>query len=697
MLALNLRGKLIAGFAALIAISAASAGFSLWKAGDIAASVDMVATQRSPAAVLGARIVASVNQARVIVAEQLIDPQPQNLAVWEQVWTDLTRSRDEMDRYAAGFVSAENRAKWQGIRAVFDEMKASQRRLMNLVGTDEQYPAQTAYERDVMPRLQPLEQALTTLVSREIDKGADASEQVMSILVTLQARTLSAVRDLGSYVHSGRDQEKTQYEQSWSKAQERLSDLSIFGGTLNTEQNTALDKVRAAMSAIRDGATDAVELRGEAGWNAPLALMRTEVMPLADKILTALEGPAGSNGLRSGGLIDAQIALLNSDARSAAELATALSLMLTIAAGLSLAAGLAIALVLARMIVRPIAGMTLAMQELASGRHEIVIPGAGRSDEVGAMAGAMEVFRDTMVAAEAARADQDARQLAEAERLARRNQVAEAFVVKMSDLAAGFTGSSGRVAQAARDLSETAELTTRQATAVSGAAEEASSNVETVAAATEQLASSVREINVQVVKSAESADAAVADARRTEAQIRELASAADRIGDVVNLIRAIADQTNLLALNATIEAARAGEAGRGFAIVASEVKSLASQTARATEDIALKVAEIQSATADTVDSIATIASSIDQIRAMTIAVAGAVEEQGAATSDIAGNCQRTAAAASGVTGTIAEVGRSAEATGLSASGLNTLATDLSDHAATLQHEVQSFVDALKAA
>jgi methyl-accepting chemotaxis protein len=695
--ALKLRGKLVAGFAALILISAVSAALSLWKSRDIAESVETVANVRAPAAVVGARLVAAVNEARAIVSEQLVDPREQNLALWEKLWEQISQSRTEMDRYAAGFAAAEHRSLWSEIRPAFDEMKASQKRLMNLVGTAEQFPAQAAFNRDIVPRLQPLEQALATLVSREIDKGADASEQVMTILVTLQARTLSAVRDLGSFVQSGNEKEKAQYEASWSRARERLGDLAIFGGTLNAEQNRALDQVRSAMSGIRDGATDVIDLRSDAGWNAPLALMRSEVAPLTDKILNALEGAVSGNGHLSGGLIDGQIDRLTAETRDAAGEAKTLSNLLMMAALLSLLAGLGIAMVLARMIVTPIAGMTTAMQQLSEGQLETDIPGQNRSDEVGAMAGAMVVFRDRMTAAEAARAAQDAERAAEAERLARRNAVAEAFVAKMSELASGFTTSSARVEEAARDLSTTAEETSRQASEVAGAAEHASMNVQTVAASTEELAASVREINAQVVRSSESADQAVGDAKRTEEQIRNLAGAADRIGDVVNLIKAIADQTNLLALNATIEAARAGEAGKGFAIVASEVKNLAAQTGKATEDIAAKVTEIQAATASTVQSITAIAATIDTIKAITSAVAGAVDEQGSATNEIADNCQKAASAATGVTGTIAGVGHAAETTGRSASELMGLATELSGHAGTLQEEVQAFVDGLKAA
>src|SRR5207253_7822042 len=123
----------------------------------------------------------------------------------------------------------------------------------------------------------------------------------------------------------------------------------------------------------------------------------------------------------------------------------------------------------------------------------------------------------------------------------------------------------------------------------------------------------------------------------TDARINELSQAAGRIGDVVKLITAIAEQTNLLALNATIEAARAGEAGRGFAVVASEVKQLASQTAKATEEISAQIAGMQTATQDSVAAIKEIGGTIGRISDIASTIAAAVEEQGAATNEIARN------------------------------------------------------------
>ena len=155
-----------------------------------------------------------------------------------------------------------------------------------------------------------------------------------------------------------------------------------------------------------------------------------------------------------------------------------------------------------------------------------------------------------------------------------------------------------------------------------------------------------------------------------------MSDSAAKIGEVVALINSIAEQTNLLALNATIEAARAGEAGKGFAVVASEVKQLASQTARATEDISARVAGIQKATGDTVQSIGRIVETIDSIRSISAAIAGAVEEQSVTTQEIAGNTQLAADGSATVTQNIHALSGNVSTTAEASRTLETLSGDL---------------------
>jgi methyl-accepting chemotaxis protein len=283
-----------------------------------------------------------------------------------------------------------------------------------------------------------------------------------------------------------------------------------------------------------------------------------------------------------------------------------------------------------------------------------------------------------------------------ANRQARKDAIAQASD-RFHAIITALSTASGELESTARALSDNAGNTTRLATVVANASEDASNNVQSVASATEELASSVREISAQVQESNRIALSAVKQADETDARINALSQAANRIGDVIKLITSVAEQTNLLALNATIEAARAGDAGRGFAVVAQEVKALASQTAKATDEIGIQIAGMQTATQEAVGSLKMISSTIGKISEITSAISAAIEEQGAATQEISGNIQRTADGTSHVAGTIAEVSQGANQTGAASSQLLSSAKQLSDSTSSLQAEIDGFLKSIAAA
>jgi methyl-accepting chemotaxis protein len=205
------------------------------------------------------------------------------------------------------------------------------------------------------------------------------------------------------------------------------------------------------------------------------------------------------------------------------------------------------------------------------------------------------------------------------------------------------------------------------------------------------------EIGQQVERSSQIATRAVEDARRTDMTVESLVRAADKIGEVVGLIQSIAGQTNLLALNATIEAARAGEAGRGFAIVASEVKNLANQTARATEDIAAQISAIQQTTGEAVTAIRAIGATIGEMSEISAGIAAAVEEQGAATREIAGNVLQAARGTDEVSRNIAGVSHASEEVGSAANQVLGAADALSGESERLKQEMAAFLRTVRSA
>ena len=382
----------------------------------------------------------------------------------------------------------------------------------------------------------------------------------------------------------------------------------------------------------------------------------------------------------------------------------------------------AVAIPLARGLVRPIGALTSAMDKLAGGDTSIDVPALGRKDEVGAMARALEIFKAAVRAKQAAEvaavseAEEKARR-SEAELAARRDAEEKAaaesaakerrsqrVLALRATLETNVGAMTGQLAKAGTEMEETAQTmsdvadeTSRLTTHLAGTTEQASANVHAVAAAAEELLASIGEIGGQVNESTQIAARAVDDATKTDSVVQALAAGAQKIGEVVNLINAIAAQTNLLALNATIEAARAGEAGKGFAVVASEVKSLAAQTTKATDEIAGQITAIQGSTAEAVGAIQGIGTTIGRMATIATGISTAMEEQRAAMQEIARNVHEAASGTEQIAGGVVEVKRGAGETGSSAAQVLAAARELTRQSEALRAEVDTFLTSVKAA
>ena len=355
-------------------------------------------------------------------------------------------------------------------------------------------------------------------------------------------------------------------------------------------------------------------------------------------------------------------------------------------------------LLLSNLAARQMLRLTAAMKRIADGHLEEQVPYRDKSDEIGVMAKTVEIFKSNAVEQRRLEIEQkDADRQAFARRKAEMQKLADEFEAAVGEIVRKVSSASSELEAAATTLAKTAEITLKLSTTASAASEEASVSVQSVASASEEMAASTGEISRQVQESSRIANEAVEQAQKTDDRIIKLSHAANRIGDVTQLITTIAEQTNLLALNATIEAARAGEAGKGFAVVAQEVKALAAQTAKATNEISGQIAEMQSATQQSVAAIKEIGGTIGRICEIATAAASAVEEQGAATQEISRNVQHAAAGTGQVASNIAEVNRGATDTGSASAQVLSSAQSLANESSRLTMEMGKFLATVRAA
>lgn len=721
-ISLNIGQKIILGFVVLFIVFLFAVTVTLSTVIDSKTGINRLNNQRVPTASASGAMVNNVNASLAALRGWMLTGNANFKSQRATIWRDIDATQKNMDRLAPSWTNPANIEKWNDFKVILEEFRAAQEKVENIAHSVDEQPAVRILVEEAAPRAAQITAQITTMINEERTQQVTAERKRLLIsMADFRGSMGMVLANIRALLLTGNPDFRAEFDKFWTLNQRSFDELVANQKLMSASQQAAFDILSENRSVFMSLPNTMFDIRQSDQWNMAGYLLLAEAAPRAAKLLDILSGEPNANGERNGGMVANQRLLLSQDADSLLASIEDLILLEWILLISGALIAMAAIFLTRRSIVPPLIHIIEIIKDLTNGNYKMDVPFTDRKDEIGTIAQAVLVFRDNAreqvdlnarvkkslddQRAQEQQIEEDEKKRREADREAERqlseereakaqklSEMIRTFDKSITDILALVSSSATELESTANSLSAIAEETGVQSSSVSSAAEQASVNVQTVASATEELGASIAEIGTQMERSSSSTQEVVERAQSTTEVMSGLADTSSAISNIVNLINDIAEQTNLLALNATIEAARAGEAGRGFAVVASEVKSLASQTADATNQISQQIEDVQAKIREATQAVEGISSSIETTASLATAVAAAVQEQEATALDISRNIAEAAKGTGEVSSNINGVASGNTETISAATQVLSTSQQLAQHSAQLKGTIDTFLE-----
>ncbi len=693
----KIRTKLLITFGAVAATLVLAISITIFSVTEIKSQIERIDTLRVPTASASSNMVNNINASLADLRGYMItgkDVFKQQRAI---IWEDIDKTKAEMLELSKRWTNPANVQKLEDFMVVLEEFRVAQQLVEDTAHSPAELPANEILFKKAAPVAGKQMKLITQIIDRELEMEATpARKQLLGMMADVRGSLAGSLASIRAYLLSGDEKFADSFHAAWNKNTKRFGDLQKNSYLMDAGQQKAFKDFSTARAAFDPMPGRMFEIRSSNKWNMANFYLVSEAAPRAGKLMNTLAGEKDDTGHRQSGMVANQKGLLSKDVALAKNTVDALVIkdiaLLIIGVLISISA----IILIGKALTAPILELITFMQRIDKGETDFEVTHQERLDEIGEIAKAVDSSRENVAAVQKMsekQAEQEIR--AEAEKRKTMRDIADGFDSQVGGLINSLASASTELQSTAESMKKIAEETSQASATVASSSEESSVNVSTVASAMEEMTASSGEIAAQITTAKTKANDTASNAQAANETVDNLNERVQNIGEVVVAIQDIAEQTNLLALNATIEAARAGEAGKGFAVVADEVKKLATETAQKTSEINDRITEIQNATADTVTAMERIISNIDEIDQSVTGVSAAVEEQNATSSEINRSVSEASQGAQSVSQIIIEVQKGAGETGSSADAVLSAAGEVAKYSENLKGSVDQFLDKIR--